>query len=143
MCLFALSSVTGMNVISVNPEKLGQETKYLQFQNGTISLRKTHEQLQKNLVQEVKLIIMWTTIGNITLPGLVENFQPNHFVPLVEFLAKAGSKTVQQLKIIELFKPECVEKVACAGMYLQYREYTEHSVFKFVMCMMQIVLAIS
>ena len=49
----------------------------------------------------------------------VVNFQPKHFVPLVEFLAKGGSKTIQQLKITELFKRVCVEKVACAGMYLQ------------------------
>ena len=34
------------------------------------------------LVQEVKLILIWTTDGIYTLPGMSENFQPNHFVPL-------------------------------------------------------------
>jgi hypothetical protein len=34
--VFGLSSVTGMSVTSVYPEKVGQETKYSQFQNGTI-----------------------------------------------------------------------------------------------------------
>ena len=63
MCLFALSSVTGLNAISVYPEKLGQETKYSQFKNGTISPRKTQNNFKKNLVQGVKLIIMWTTTG--------------------------------------------------------------------------------
>ena len=61
---------------------------------------------------------MWTTTGNITL-GLVENFQPNHSVPLAKFLAKGGSKTIQQLKIKELFARVCVQKVTCVGMYLQ------------------------
>ena len=55
MCLFTLSSVTGMNAISIYPEKLGQETKYSQFQNGTIS------PCSRNLVQEVELIIIKKT----------------------------------------------------------------------------------
>ena len=130
MCLFALSSVTGMNVISVYPEKLGQETKYSQFQNGTISPRKSHDNFLKNLGQEVKLVFMWTTHGNLTLPGLNENFQPNHFVPLVEFTAKQGSKlkTIQQRKITELLKPEGANKdnVAQEGKYV----YTYKSIFK-------------
>ena len=55
---------------------------------------------------------MSTTHGNLTLPGLNENFQPNHFVPLVEFIAKQGSKlkTIQQRKITELLKPEGANK---------------------------------
>ena len=119
MCIFPLSSVTGMNVISVFPKKVGQKTKHSQFQNRTISPCRTRDNFTKNLVQEVELIIMWTTTSNITLPGLVENFQPNLFVPLVKFLAKEGSKTIQQLKINELFKRVCVEKVTCVCMYLQ------------------------
>ena len=112
-----MSPVTGMNVISVFPEKFGQKTKH--FQNRTISPCKTHDNFTKNLVQEVELIIMWTTTGNITLLGLVEKFRPNLFVPLVKFLTKGGSKTIQQLKINELFKRVCAEKVTCVGMYLQ------------------------
>ena len=64
MCVFALSSVVGMNITSVYPEKLEQVTKYSQFQNGT--------------VQEVKLILMWTTDGIHTLHGMSENSQPNN-----------------------------------------------------------------
>ena len=108
-----------MNVISVFPEKLGQKTRYSQFQNRTISPCKTHDNFTKNLVQEVELIIMWTTTGSITFLGLVENFQANLFVLLVKFLAKGGSKTIQQLKINELFRRVCVEKVTCVGIYLQ------------------------
>ena len=101
ICLFALSSVTGMSIISVYPEKLGQKTKYSQFQNGTILPRQVHNNFSDKLVQEVKLIIMWTSSGIDVLPGLSEDFQPNHFVPLVEFKAKTRSK---QPKITTLFK---------------------------------------
>ena len=37
---------------------------------------------KKRSDQEVKLILMWTTDGIYTLPGMSENFQANHFVPL-------------------------------------------------------------
>ena len=76
MCLFALFSVTGMDVISVYPEDLDHKTKYSKFQNGTILPRSAHEVLK--LVQESKFILMWTTAGFLTLPGLAQGFQPNH-----------------------------------------------------------------
>ena len=36
VCLFGLSSLTGVSIVSVYPEKLGQETKYSLFLNSTI-----------------------------------------------------------------------------------------------------------
>ena len=101
LCVFALSSVTGMGLISVYPEKLGKETKYSQFQNGTISPRARHDSFSSKLVQEAKIIIMWTTDGVLTHN---ETFQPNHFVPLVEFTTKQknteGLPTVNQQKFL-------------------------------------------
>ena len=107
MCLFALTSVTGMSIISVYPEKLGQKTKYSQFQNGVILPRQVHNNFSTKLMQEVKLIIMWTSSGIDVLPGLSKDFQPNHFVPLVEFKAKTGSK---QPKITTIFKANSSKK---------------------------------
>ena len=106
MCLFALSSVTGMDIISVYPEDLDNKTKYSKFQNGTISPRNAHKDFSVKLVQESKLIFMWTTAGFLTLPGLPQGFQPNHFVPLVEFNSSTGTKAklVQQKKITDHFK---------------------------------------
>ena len=101
MCVFALSSVTGMDLISVYPERLGKETKYSQFQNGTISPRARHDSFSSKLVQEAK-IIMWTT-GGVGVLTHNETFQPNHFVPLVEFTTKQknteGLATLNQQKI--------------------------------------------
>ena len=44
--------------------------------------KKGSDQKFYKLVQEVKLILMWTTDCIYTLPGMSENFQPNHFVRL-------------------------------------------------------------
>ena len=112
MCMFALSSVTGMQIVSVYPETLGQATKPSQFQNGTISPRMTHNRLTGNDVQKVKLILMWTVDGTLNLPGLDVNFQPNHFVPLVEFNPKAKVECkapTQQRKITDHFKSPAVD----------------------------------
>ena len=112
MCVFGLSSVTGMSVTSVYPEKVGQETKYSQFQNGTIWPRLFHNNLKSKLVQEAKLILIWTTHGIHILPGMNKDFQPNHFVPLVEFITKCAEKKKlpQQQKITDLFRSESVQK---------------------------------
>ena len=112
MCVFGLSLVTGMSVTSVYLEKVGQETKYLQFQNGTIWPRLFHNNLKSKLVQEAKLILMWTTRGIHILPGMNKDFQPNHFVPLVEFIAQCAEKKKlpQQQKITDLFRSESVQK---------------------------------
>ena len=50
-------------------------------QQGDGCKKRSDQKLYK-LVQEVKLILMWTIDGIYTLPGMSENFQPNHFVPL-------------------------------------------------------------
>ncbi|CAB4005035.1 Hypothetical predicted protein [Paramuricea clavata] len=85
MCVFDLS--TGMGVIS--------------FQNGTIWPRLFHNNIKTKLVQEAKLILMWITHGIHILPGMSKDFQPNHFVPLVEFITKSAEKKKlpQQLPI--------------------------------------------
>jgi hypothetical protein len=112
MCVFALSSVTGMNIISVYPEELDHETKYSQFQNGTIFPRRCHKNFSGKLAQNVKLILMWTTNGIVTLPGLSEDFQPNHFVPLLEFNININKKigSSQQKKITDHFPSHCGKK---------------------------------
>ncbi len=107
LCMFALSSVTGMTITSVYPEKLGAETKYSQYLNGTISPRLADKRFTEKLVQPIKLLLLWTTDGVHTLPGLNTDFQPNHFVPLVEFMSKDDSNKKaaqpQQRKITDLF----------------------------------------
>lgn len=106
LCIFGLSSVIGMNVTSVYPEKLGQETKYSQFLNGAICRRLEHNLFTGKLVQPTNIILMWTTAGIHILPGLSQDFQPNHFVPLVEFKPKdvtTKTKAPQQQKITAHF----------------------------------------
>ncbi len=111
MCVFALSSVAGMSITSVYPENLEKKTKYSQFQNGTVLPRLHHNNFKNKLVQEVKLILMWTTDGIHTLPGMSDDFQPNHFVPLVEFIAKDVQKNKpQQRKITDLFRSGSLQK---------------------------------
>ena len=120
MCVFGLSSVTGIGVTSVYPEKVGQETKYSQFQNGTVWPRLFHSNVKSKLVQEAKLILMWTTLGIHILPGMSKGFQPNHFVPLVELMAKDVEKNEpQQQKITDLFrsKSKQMEEGTSEGKY--------------------------
>ena len=102
---------------SVYPEKLGQKTKYSQFQNGIIIPRQVHNNFSAKLMQEVKLIIMWTSSGIDVLPGLSKDFQPNHFVPLVEFKAKTGSK---QPKITTIFKANSSKKESYLKVNIVY-----------------------
>ena len=52
---------------------------------------------------------MWTTDGIHTLPGMSGNFQPNHFVPLVEFIAKNVPKRKPQPKITDLLRSHCLQ----------------------------------
>jgi hypothetical protein len=60
MCLFALSSVTGMPIRSVYPEKLGTVTKYSQYQNGVIHPRAEHKRFSGKVV-DGKEIKRWTS----------------------------------------------------------------------------------
>jgi hypothetical protein len=71
-----------------------------------------HNNLKTKLVREAKLILMWTTHSIHILPGMSMNFQPNHFVPLVEFITKYAEKKKlpQQQKITDLFRSESVQK---------------------------------
>ena len=112
MCVFALSSVTGMSIISVYPEKMGEANKCSQFLNGKILPRIIHDCFNKKVAQPCKLILMWTSVGARCLPGLDVSFQANHFVPLVECSAKDDIKTKvpKQQKITDLLKSQGGEK---------------------------------
>ena len=98
LCMFALSSVTGMDITSVYPETAGKKTKNSQFLNGTISPRARHASFTSKLVQDVQLILLWSTAGIATLPGIDTNFQPNHFVPLVQVQERDENITPKALK---------------------------------------------
>ena len=66
---------------------------------------------------------MWTSSGIDFLHGLSKDFQPNHFVPLFEFKAKAGSTNAKQPKITSLFKTSSSNKEK-----LPESKYCEHEV---------------
>lgn len=130
MCMLGLSSVTGMSITSVYPEIIGKETKYSQMQNGTIHPRTSHGLFESKLVQEVKLVILWSRDGINVLPGIETTFQPNHFVPLIESktkgkihhgglsrACKSKAAKVQQLTITELFQEVKDDKNTCEGKY--------------------------
>ena len=123
LCLLALLSVTGMSVCSVSPEKLGKENIYSKFLNGTVLPRLSHNNIRDKLVQGCNLVLVWTTHGILSMPGMNENCQPNHFVPLVDFVANAGNqKKNKQQKIIDMFKAKSVKQesnqnIISKGMY--------------------------
>ena len=84
MCIFALSSVIGREIYSIYPEEQGKETKYSQLNNGVMKPRITHSKLSTNFNKETKLCIMWTRSGcNNFIPGISGDFEPNHFVPII------------------------------------------------------------
>ena len=56
MCVFALSSVTGISIIAVYPEKMGNASKYSQFLNGKILTRIIHDSFSKKVAQQCKPI---------------------------------------------------------------------------------------
>lgn len=121
ICMFALSSVIGMNIVTVYPEKVGEETKYSKFLNGTIHPRAAHGIFASKVVQDIQLILMWTCDGIATLPGLDVSFQPNHFVPLVKSVkpipsAKSKVLKMQQRKITDVFEGVRKEEVVFKGM---------------------------
>ena len=94
MCIFALSSVSGREIYSVYPEIQGQGTKYSNFSNGMIKPRVSHSKLSTNFNKETKLCIMWTISGsNNFIPGISREFQPNHFVPIMNAPPTASPHT--------------------------------------------------
>ena len=61
---------------------------------------------------------MWTTHGILSMPGMNEDFQPNHFVPL-DFVATDGDqKKNKQQKITDMFNAKSVkqENIIFEGM---------------------------
>ena len=131
LCMLALSSVTGMDITTVYPEITGQESKYSRMQNGIIKPRISHGRFVSKVVQNVKLIILWSRDGMNVLPGVGTMFQPNHFVPLVQYKPKGqqqahhrglspkfqskSAKGQQQRSINDLLKAPNVDKKS--GMY--------------------------
>ena len=61
--------------------------------------------------------------GILSMPGMNENFQPNHFVPLVDFVANDNNqKKNKQQKITDMFKAKSVKQesnqnIISEGMY--------------------------
>ena len=62
----------GMSVCSVYPEKLGKENIYSKFLNGTVLPRVSHNNIRDKLVQGCNLVLMWTTHGILSMPGMNE-----------------------------------------------------------------------
>ena len=123
LCLLALSSVTGMSVCSVYQGKVGKESIYSKFLNGTVLPRLSHNHVKDKLVQGCNLVLMWTTHGIVSIPGMSENFQPNHFVPLVDFVANDSSqKKAKQRKITDMFKVRSVQQqnIVSEGIYFKH-----------------------
>ena len=110
----------GMSVCSVYPEKLGKENIYSKFLNGTVLPRVSHNNIRDKLVQGCNLVLMWTTHGILSMPGMNENFQPNHFVPLVVFVANGNNqKKNKQQKITDMFKAKSVKQESNQILYLK------------------------
>ena len=83
MCLFGLSSVIGMDIVTIYPEEVGRANKYSNMNNGVIKPRVSHSKLHTDFCNEAKICIMWSKDGSDTfIHGDDEDFNPNHFVPL-------------------------------------------------------------
>ena len=115
LCMFALSSVIGIDITSVYPEDTGKETVYSRFLNGKISPKAAHKLFSSKVSPDIQLILLWSIDGITVLPGLDSTFRPNHFVPLVLSKIKI-SKPNHQTKITDLLKPTNYEKVILEGM---------------------------
>ena len=84
-CIFALTSVIGREVYLLYPEEKGKESRHSQLNNGVIKPRVIHSKLSTKFNKETKLCIMWTRSGSINfIPGIPGDFQPNHFVPIID-----------------------------------------------------------
>ena len=56
------------------PEKLGKENIYSKFLNGTVLPRLCHNNIRDKLVQGCNLVLMWTTHGILSMPGMNVTF---------------------------------------------------------------------
>ena len=108
----------GMSV-SVYPEKLEKENIYSKFLNGTVLPKLSHNNIRDKLVQGCNLVLMWTTHGIPSMPGM--NFQPNHFVPLVDFVANAGNqkKRISSRKSLTCLKLKVSSRKVIKILYLK------------------------
>ena len=80
----------------------------------------SHNNIRDKLVQGCNLVLMWTTHGILSMPGMNENFQPNHFVPLVVFVANDNNqKKNKQQKITDMFKVKSVKQESNQILYLK------------------------
>ena len=59
--------------------------------------------------------------------GISKNFQPNHFVPLVEYMGKDQGKKIPPKKITDTFRIETVQKakLTSEGTVLLLHDYLE------------------
>lgn len=111
LSMFALLSVTGMDITSVYLETIGKETKYSKFLNDLTNSRTKRSLFKSKLVNHSpKLIFLWSRSGISSLQGLDTTFLPNYFVPLISFqlshitVGNGRSKAPkEQLKISDIF----------------------------------------
>ena len=83
MCLFRLSSVIGMGIVTIYPEEGGRGTKYSNMNNEVIKPRVCHSRLHIYFCNQAKICIMWSKDGSDTfIHGDDDDFNPHHFVPL-------------------------------------------------------------
>ena len=111
LCMFALSSMTGMNITTVYPEIIGKETKYSKFLN-TYEIFEYNIPLEQHILQ---FLVNLFKISNLSCCGQllvllfslvwISSFKLNHFVPLVQIQQSKGnikSKVKVQPKITVL-----------------------------------------
>ncbi|XP_046862999.1 uncharacterized protein LOC124456670 isoform X2 [Xenia sp. Carnegie-2017] len=99
LCMFALSSVTGMKVRSVYPDTLGETSKYAKFLNGQILPRVEHSLFEHaDAKQTPELVFLWSAYGASSLPALETSFKVNHFGPLIPFYVKESVEEIIKSK---------------------------------------------
>ena len=78
LCILALSSVLGRDILTVYPEEEQNTSMYSLTNNGLIHPRKYHDLCHQIKFPSYGIVIMWTTTGNFTLESRCD-----HFVPLI------------------------------------------------------------
>ena len=73
--------------------------------------------VKDKLVQGCNLVLMWTTHGIVSIPGMSENFHPNHFVA-----NDSSQKKANQQKITDMFKARSVQQqnIVSEGIYFKH-----------------------
>lgn len=85
ICMLALSSVIGRNIVSLYPEEIKKETRYSLCNNGLIKPKTYHEMFKNKFNENHSIILLWTKDGSSSfIPGTSREFKPNHFVPVIQ-----------------------------------------------------------